>query len=59
MKYMMMVKVDAKSQAGKSFEAGTPPDAKLEAAMGQLIEKMLKAGALVETGGLFFVAKGA
>lgn len=59
MKYMMMVKVDAKSQAGKSFEAGTPPDAKLEAAMGQLIEKMLKAGALVETGGLLPVAKGA
>lgn len=59
MKYMMMVKMDANSEAGKSYEAGTPPDAKLEAAMGQLIEKMLKIGALVEMGGLLPVAKGA
>lgn len=59
MKYMMMVKMDAKSEAGKKFEAGMQPDPKLEAAMGQLIEKMLKIGALVDVGGLLPVAKGA
>jgi hypothetical protein len=59
MKYMMMVKMDAQSEAGRSFEAGMPPDAKLETAMGQLIEKMLKSGTLVDMGGLLPVAKGA
>ena len=56
---MMMVKVDAQSETGRNFEAGMPPDAKLEAAMGQLIERMLKCGALVGRGGLLPMAKGA
>lgn len=59
MKYMMMVKMDAKSEAGRNYEAGMPPDAKLEAAMGPLIERMLKIGALVEMGGLLPVSQGA
>ena len=59
MKYMMIVRLNAESEAGRKYEAGMPPDAKLEAAMGQLIEKLLKTGALVDTAGLLPVAKGA
>lgn len=59
MKYMMMVKLDGKSEAGQNYEAGTPPDAKLETAMGKLIEEMTKAGALVDMGGLLPRSKGA
>ncbi len=59
MKYMMMVKLDAKSEAGRKYEAGTPPDARLEAAMGKLIGEMIKAGVLADTGGLLPMSKGA
>ena len=55
----MMVKLNANSDAGRNYEAGLPPEPKLEAAMGKLIEKMAKSGTLVDTGGLLPVAKGA
>jgi hypothetical protein len=54
-----MVKLDGNSQDGRNYDAGLPPPAELEAAMGKLIEKMLRMGVLVDTGGLFPVAKGA
>ncbi len=53
MRFMMMVKGDA------AYEAGTPPPAALEAAMGALIEKEARTGRLVEMGGLLPSAKGA
>lgn len=59
MKYMMMVKLDGKSEAAKNYEAGIQPDANLEAAMGKLIEQMTKAGVLLDMGGLLPVSKGA
>src|SRR5262249_19688854 len=54
-----MVKLSANSGAGRNYEAGLPPEPKLEAAMGKLIEKMAKSGALLDTGGLLPAAKGA
>ena len=59
MKYLMMVKLNPNSEAGRNYEAGLPPEPKLEAEMGKLIEKMAKSGALVGTGGLLPAAKGA
>ncbi len=59
MKYMMMVKLDRTSEAGKNYEAGTPPDAKLEVAMGKLMEELTKSGAMVEAAGLLPLSKGA
>ena len=59
MNYMMMVKVDRNSQAGRSYEAGLPPDPKIQVAMGKLIEKLIASGVMVETGGLLPVVKGA
>ena len=59
MKYIMMVKLDGKSEAGRKYEAGMPPDAKLEAAMGKLMGEMAQAGALVDAGGLLPMSKGA
>ncbi|MEW6307086.1 MAG: YciI family protein [Verrucomicrobiota bacterium] len=59
MKYMMMVKLDGKSEDGRKYEAGMPPDAKLGAAMGKLMAEMGKAGVLVDTGGLLPMSKGA
>lgn len=59
MKYMMMVKLAGDSESARQYEAGMSPDARLEAAMGTLIEKAMKSGALVDTGGLLPVAKGA
>ena len=59
MKFMMMVKLDGKSEAAKSYEAGVPPDANLEAAMGKLIDQMTKAGVLLDMGGLLPVSQGA
>jgi len=55
----MMVKLDANSEAGRNYEAGLPAEPKLEAAMGKLIERMIKSGTLVDTAGLLPVAKGA
>jgi hypothetical protein len=59
MKYMMLVKLDGNSEAGRIYEAGMPPDRRLEAAMGKLIGEMAQSGALLDTGGLLPVAKGA
>jgi hypothetical protein len=59
MKYMMMVKLDGRSEPGRNYEAGMPPDPRLEVAMGKLIEEMTKSGALLDVGGLLPVAKGA
>ena len=53
MRFMMMVKADS------NYEAGRPPDAKLMAVIGQHTEEMMKAGVVVETGGLLPSAKGA
>jgi hypothetical protein len=59
MKYMMMVKLDGNSEACRNYEAGMPPEPRLEAAMGKLIEKLVKSGAMVDMGGLLPVGKGA
>lgn len=59
MKYMMIVKLDRTSASGKNYEAGMPPDAKLGEAMGKLMEQLTKAGAMVGTGGLQPMSKGA
>ena len=59
MKYMMMVKLDRSSEAARNYEAGMPPDARLEAAMGKLLEELTKSGAMVDTAGLLPMSKGA
>lgn len=52
MRYMMMVKADRES------EAGQPPSPELMAAIGGLTEEMMRAGVLLETGGLARSAEG-
>jgi hypothetical protein len=59
MKYLMMVKLDSKSEAGRNYEAGMPPEPKLEEAMGKLMEKMAKTGTLVDVAGLLPAGQGA
>lgn len=59
MKYMMMVKTDRNSETGRNYETGVPPDPKLMAAIGKHAEEMIKAGVLLETGGLLPISKGA
>lgn len=59
MKFMMMIKLDGKSEAARSYEAGVQPCADVEAAMGKLIDQMTKAGVLLDMGGLLPVSKGA
>jgi len=53
MRFMMMVKAD------RDYEAGLPPSPELVAAIGKLTDDMVKAGVLVQTGGLLPSAKGA
>ena len=53
MKFMMMVKADT------DYEAGAPPDPKLMTAMAEYTEKMIKAGVVLQTGGLLPSSKGA
>ncbi|HVO90678.1 MAG TPA: YciI family protein [Casimicrobiaceae bacterium] len=53
MRFMMMVK------AGRDYEAGVPPKPELIQAIEALSEKLRKAGALLETGGLLPSSKGA
>jgi hypothetical protein len=53
MRFMMMVKAD------RDYEAGRPPSPELVAAIGKLTGDMVKAGVLVQTGGLLPSAKGA
>jgi hypothetical protein len=53
MRFMVMVKAD------KDFEAGLPPKPELLAAIGKLSHDMVKAGVLLETGGLLPSSRGA
>jgi hypothetical protein len=53
MRFMMMVKAD------KNYEAGIPPKPELLAAIGKLTDDMVKAGVLVQTGGLLPSSTGA
>jgi hypothetical protein len=53
MRFMMMVK------GGKDYEAGVPPAPQLISAINELTEKMIKAGVLLDTGGLLPSAAGA
>jgi hypothetical protein len=59
MKYMMMVKNCANSEAGRNYETGLPPDPRLTAAIEKHAEEMTKAGVLLGTGGLLPLSKGA
>ena len=47
MKYMMIVKLDGASETRRNYEAGIPPDAKLEGAMGKLMEEMAQVLSLI------------
>ena len=53
MRFMMMVKAD------KNYEAGIPPKPELLAAIGKLTDDMVRAGVLVQTGGLLPSSTGA
>ena len=53
MRFMMMVKADS------NYEAGHPPDAELMAVIGRHTVEMMKAGVVLENGGLLPSAKGA
>jgi hypothetical protein len=59
MKYIAMVMLDRNSEAASNYEAGMPPNQKLEAAMGKHMEEMTKRGVLLDVGGLLPLAKGA
>jgi hypothetical protein len=59
MKYIAMVILDRNTEAAGNYEAGMPPDAKLETAMDKHIDEMTKAGVLLEAVGLLPLAKGA
>ena len=53
MKFMMMIKADP------NYEAGIPPSPELIAAIGKHTEEMIKAGVVLQTGGLLPSAMGA
>jgi len=53
MRFMVMVK------ANKDYEAGLPPNPELLAAIGKLSQDMVKAGVLLDTGGLLPSSRGA
>ena len=53
MRFMMIVKAD------RNYEAGAPPTPELMAAVGKLSEEMIKAGVLLDIGGLLPTSKGA
>jgi hypothetical protein len=53
MRFMVMVKAD------QNYEAGVPPSPGLIAAIGKLTEEMMRAGVVLETGGLLPSATGA
>ena len=53
MRFMMIVKSD------KNYEGGAPPKPELMAAVGKLSEEMIKAGVLLDVGGLLPSSKGA
>jgi len=53
MRFMMIVKAD------RDYEAGAPPKPELMAAIGKLSEEMIKAGVLLDVGGLLPSSTGA
>lgn len=53
MRFMMIVKAD------KTYEAGAAPPPELMAAIGKLSEEMVKAGVILDMGGLLPSSKGA
>jgi hypothetical protein len=53
MRFISMVKAD------QNYENGAPPDPRLMQALGKLTEDMMKAGVIVEVGGLLPTAMGA
>ena len=53
MRFMMMIMSDERVGAGR------PPDPELIAAIGKLTEEMIRAGVVLETGGLLPTATGA
>jgi hypothetical protein len=53
MRFMMIVKADA------NYEAGAPPNPELMAAVGKLSEEMIRAGVLLDMGGLLPSSTGA
>ena len=53
MRFMMMVTGDA------NYEAGRPPSPELMQAIGKLTQEMIKAGVVLDTGGLYPSASGA
>ena len=53
MRFLMMVKAD------QNYEAGLPPNPELLGAIGKLNDEMVKAGVLLETGGLLPSSRGA
>ena len=53
MQFMMMVKADP------AYEAGLPPKPELMTAIGKLTDEMVKAGVLLQTGGLLPSGAGA
>ena len=53
MRFMMIVKGD------RNYEAGAAPPPELMAAVGKLSEEMIKAGVLLDMGGLLPTSKGA
>ena len=52
MRFMMIVKAD------RNYEAGAPPKPELMAAVGKLSEEMIKAGVLLDMGGLLPTSQG-
>jgi hypothetical protein len=54
MRYLILIKVN-----GKEFETGNPPPAPLEAAMGELMGKWQKSGAMLSGEGLTPTSQGA
>jgi hypothetical protein len=59
MRYMMIVKLTEDSEVRRNYEAGKPPSPELMEAVGKLCEKMTADAALLGTGGLLPLAKGA
>jgi hypothetical protein len=55
MQFLMLIKIENSSD----YEAGKPPPAELEAAMGPLIDEWSKAGVMVNAAGLKATSKGA
>lgn len=58
MKYLAIVLLDRNSEAARNYEAGMPPNPKLEAAIGKHVEEMTQRGALLDMEGLLPLAHG-